>query len=96
MIHRTEESWGTKLSVAPFAQSGGLQGMMRIDADIHKPRGKTGPEIKVFFHSTAYTGKYISASDARTWGMALNALVAEAEQIAEEMRSQEKGIRKSI
>lgn len=90
MIHRIEESWGVKLSVAPFAHSGGLKAMMRIDADIHKPTGKRGPEIKVFFHSTAYGGKYISASNARIWGTALNVLVAAAEKVAEEMRPKKK------
>jgi hypothetical protein len=90
MIHREDGDWGVALRVAPFAHSGGLKAMMRIDVDIRKPDGRRGPQIKVFFHSTAYADKYLSGTEARTWGLALNAILDEADKVAEAMRSEGK------
>ena len=87
-IQREENDWGVTLRISPFGRQGGLKTMMRIDVDIRKPDGRRGPEIKVFFHSTAYAGKYISAPDARTWGQALSTILDEADKITEEMRAQ--------
>ena len=88
-IQREEKDWGVTLRISPFGRQGGLKTMMRIDVDIRKPDGRRGPEIKVFFHSTAYAGKYISAPDARTWGQALSTILDEADKVAKEMQAQD-------
>ena len=87
-IHREENDWGVTLRISPFVRQGSLKAMMRIDVDIRKPDGRRGPEIKVFFHSTAYAGKYVSATEARTWGLALSTILDEADKIAEKMRAE--------
>lgn len=87
-IQREENDWGITLRISPFVRQCGLKAMMRIDVDIRKPNGRRGPEIKVFFHSTAYADKYVSDAEARTWGQALSAILDEADKIAAEMRAQ--------
>ena len=67
--------------------------MMRIRADIHKPEdSRRNPRIEIFFHGSAYAGQggRMSVADARTWGAALEALLAEAESVAQAMRPQKK------
>ena len=89
MIEREEHEGTVSLIVKPLA-GGELLSLMRIRADIHKPQGnRRDPHIEVFFHGSAYAGRggRMSVSDARTWDAALNALVAEAEKVADEMRS---------
>lgn len=90
MIHREEDDSIITLRISPFASSGSLKAMMRIDVDIRKPDDRRGPEIKVFFHSTAYANKYLSATEARTWGLALATILDDADKIAEEMRAEKK------
>lgn len=88
MIEREQHEGTVSLLVKPLA-GGELLSLMRIRADIHKPQGKQrDARIEVFFHGSAYAGRggRMSASDARTWGAALNAVIAEAEKVAEEMR----------
>ena len=87
-IHREDHDWGVTLRISPFVRQGGLKAMMRIDVDIRKPDGRRGPEIKVFFHSTAYAGKYVSAAEARVWGQALSAILDAADQVADEFQTE--------
>jgi len=87
-IHREDHDWGVTLRISPFARQGGLKSMMRIDVDIRKPDGRRGPEIKVFFHSTAYAGKYVSAAEARVWGQALSAILDAADGMAKALQTE--------
>lgn len=92
MIEREEHEGTVSLIVKPLT-GGELLSMMRIRADIHSPEGNgRDPRIEVFFHGSAYAGRggRMSVADARTWGAALEALLAEAEKVAEEMRPRKK------
>jgi len=85
-----EQRNGTvSLFIQPFS-GGGLLSMMRIRAEIHPPEGRQRtPKIEIFFHGSACAGQggRMSVSHARTWTSALDAVIAEAEKVAEEMRS---------
>lgn len=90
MIEREEHEGTVSLSVKPLA-GGELLSMMRIRADIREAQGRgRDPHIEIFFHGSAYAGRggRMSVADARTWGAALEALLAKAEKVAEEMRTQ--------
>lgn len=88
-IQREQRDGTVSLSIQPLS-GGGLLSMMRIRADIHPPEGgRRTPTIEVFFHGSAYVGRggLMSVSSARTWAAALDAIIVEAEKVAEEMRS---------
>ena len=88
-IRREECDGMVSLSIQPLS-GGELLSMMRIRADILPPEGgRRTPKIDIFFHGSAYAGRggLMSVSNARTWAAALDALIAEAEKVAEEMRS---------
>ena len=88
-IQREHHNDAVSLFIQPFS-GGGLRSMMRIRADVHPPEGRQRtPRIEIFFHGSAYAGQggRMSVSHARTWTSALDTLIAEAEKVAEEMRS---------
>jgi len=88
-IQRERRNGTVSLFIEPFS-GGGLRSMMRIRADVHPPEGRQRtPKIEIFFHGSAYVGHggLMSVSHARTWSAALDAVIAEAEKVAEEMRS---------
>jgi len=89
-IQREQPDGMVSLSIQPLS-GGELLSMMRIRADILPPEGgRRTPKIEIFFHGSAYAGRggLMSVGNARTWAAALDALIAEAEKVVEEMRSQ--------
>ena len=87
-IHREEFDGKVSLFIQPLS-GGELLSMMRIRADISPPdASRRTPKIEIFFHGSAYAGRggRMAVGDARTWGRALHALIAEAEKVADEMR----------
>ena len=88
-IQREEHDGQVSLFIQPLS-GGELLSMMRIRADITPPdASRRNPEIEVFFHGSAYAGQggRMSLSNARAWGRALHALIAEAEQMAAQMHA---------
>jgi len=88
MIEREEHEGTVTLIVQPLAGSE-FRSLMRIRAEISPPdASRRTPKIEIFFHGSAHAGKggRISVSDARTWLAALDALIAEAEKVADEMQ----------
>ena len=87
-----EEHEGTvSLSIQPLS-GGELLSMMRIQADISLPdASRRTPKIEVFFDGSAYAGQggRMSVSNARAWGRAFHALIAEAEEVAKQMQARE-------
>jgi hypothetical protein len=91
-IRREEHDGKVSLFIQPLS-GGALLSLMRIRADISPPdAGRRTPKIEIFFHGSAYAGQggRMSVGDARTWARSLNALIAEAEKVAEEMQVEEK------
>ena len=90
-IQREEHDGTVSLSIQPLS-GGELLSLMRIRADVSLPdAGRRKPKIEVFFHGSAYAGQggRMSVSNARAWGRALHALIAEAEKVAEQMHAAE-------
>ena len=90
-IQREEHEGTVSVSIQPLA-GGGLLSMMRIRADISPPdSSRRTPKIEVFFDGSAYAGQggRMSVSNARAWGRALHALIAEAEKVANQMQAEE-------
>ncbi len=90
-IQREEHEGTVSLSIQPLS-GGELLSMMRIRADISPPdASRRTPKIEVFFDGSAYAGQggRMSISNARAWGRALHALIAEAEKVAKQMQAEE-------
>jgi len=90
-IQREEHEGTVSLSIQPLS-GGELLSMMRIRADISLPdTSRRTPKIEVFFDGSAYAGQggRMSISNARAWGRALHALIAEAEKVAKQMQAEE-------
>jgi len=90
-IQREEHDGKVSLSIQPLS-GGEFLSMMRIRAEVSPPdASRRTPKIEVFFHGSAYAGRggRMSVSNARAWGRALHALIAEAEQVAEKMHARE-------
>ena len=90
-IQREERDGRVSLFIQPLS-GGELLSLMRIRADITSPdASRRTPTIEVFFHGSAYAGQggRMSLSNARAWGRALHALIAEAEKVAEQMQPEE-------
>lgn len=91
-IQREEHEGTVSLFIQPLS-GGELLSMMRIRADISPPdASRRTPKIEMFFHGSAYAGQggRMSVGNARAWGRALHALIAEAEKVADEMQAEEK------
>jgi len=90
-IQREEHDGKVSLSIQPLS-GGEFLSMMRIRAEVSPPdASRRSPKIEIFFHGSAYAGRggRMSVSNARAWGRALHALIAEAEQVAEKMHARE-------
>jgi hypothetical protein len=90
-IQREEHDGKVSLCIQPLS-GGEFLSMMRIRAEVSPPdASRRKPKIEVFFHGSAYAGRggRMSVSNARAWGRALHALIAEAEQVAEKMHARE-------
>ena len=88
-IRREEHDGTVSLSVQPLS-GGELLSIMRIRADVSPPdASRRTPKIEIFFHGSAYAGQggRMSVSNARAWGRALHALIAEADQVAKQMHA---------
>ena len=92
-IQREERDGKVSLFIQPLS-GGELLSLMRIRADITPPdASRRTPKIDLFFHGSAYAGQggRMSVSNARAWGRALHALIAEAEQVTTQMQAGEPG-----
>ena len=90
-IQREEHKDTVSLSIQPLS-GGELLSMMRIRADISSPdASRRTPKIEIVFHGSAYAGQggRMSIGNARAWGRALHALIAEAEKVAEQMQAED-------
>jgi len=90
-IQREEHEGTVSVSIQPLT-GGELLSMMRIRADISPPdSSRRTPKIDIFFDGSAYAGQggRMSISNAREWGRALHALIAEAEKVAKQMQAGE-------
>ena len=90
-IQREEHDGKVSLSIQPLS-GGEFLSMMRIRAEVSPPdASRRTPKIDVFFHGSAYAGQggRMSVANARAWGRALHALIAEAEQVAKQMQAAE-------
>ncbi len=88
-IQREEHDGTVSLSIQPLS-GGELLSLMRIRADISPPdASRRMPKIEVFFHGSAYAGQggRMSINNARAWARAFHALIAEAEQVAQQMHA---------
>jgi hypothetical protein len=90
-IQREEHEGRVSLSIQPLS-GGEFLSMMRIRAEVSPPdASRRTPKIEIFFHGSAYAGRggRMSIGNARAWGRALHALIAEAEKVAEKMHAAE-------
>ena len=91
-IQREEHEGTVSLFIQPLS-GGELLSLMRIRADISPPdASRRTPKIEIFFHGSAYAGQggRMSVGNARMWARSLDALIAEAEKVAEQMQVEEK------
>lgn len=80
MIEREDREWGVRLILRPFQASS-----MQIQAEISNPKPKHHPEIRIVFTGVPVQHPLVPA-DARTWGQALAAVLAEAQRVADASR----------
>jgi hypothetical protein len=88
-IQREEHEGTVSLFIQPLSGSE-LLSMMRIRADVSPPdASRRTAKIAVFFDGSAYAGQggRMSIGNARAWGRALHALIAEAEKVARQMHA---------
>lgn len=91
-IQREEHEGTVSLFIQPLS-GGQLLSLMRIRADISPPgTSRRTPKIEIFFHGSAYAGQggRMSVGNARTWARAFDALIVEAENVAQQMQAEEK------
>ena len=87
MIEREDFEWGAQLTARPLQR----QLDMTIQVDIQKPPANQRTEIFVNFRG----GIHLRRTDVRTWINAMSAVLAEAEEVAEEFAPPKKrGIKK--
>jgi hypothetical protein len=92
-IQCEERDGNVSLFIQPLS-GGEFLSMMRIRADVSPPdASRRTPKIEIFFHGSAYAGPggRMSVGNARAWGRALHALIAEAEKVAKEMQPTDSG-----
>ncbi len=85
MIERENKEWGVRLTCHPFHGLGMKRGM-RIYAEVSKPKPKQSPEITIVFSSVPIQDP-LRTADAQTWGQALAAVLAEARNVADELKA---------
>ena len=88
MIEREDKDWGVRLTCHPF-HGPGMKRDMRIHAEVSKPKPRRSPEITIVFSSVPVQDP-LRAADAQTWGRALNAVLAEARRVANELKAKPK------
>ena len=86
MIERSEHEWGVRLIVRPFRTP--QHASMTLQADIHKPPRGQRKQVYVTFRGTA--GDPLRYADARTWQAAYSALIAEVDNVADELAPKRK------
>ena len=91
MIERTEHEWGVRLTEKPFSTP--QHGHMTIQADVHKPPRGQRKQVYVTFRGTA--GDPFRYADARTWQAAYSALIAEVDDVADELAPKKKATKKA-
>ena len=82
MIEREDFDWGTRLTARPVKRDQKLT----IEADIHRPPTNQRTEIYVNFRGALH----MRQTDARIWASAMNAILSEANKVAEEYVPQKK------
>lgn len=87
MIEREDKEWGVRLTCHPFHS--GMKRGMRIYAQIGKPKPRRNPEITLVFSSVPVQAP-LRTADAQTWGRALDAMLAEARKVADELKAKPK------
>ena len=88
MIEREDKEWGARLTCHPFHGPGVKRGM-RICAEIGHPKPRRSPEITIVFSSVPVQDP-LRTPDAQTWGRALDAMLAEAKKVADELKAKPK------
>ncbi len=88
MIDRQNKVWGVRLTCHPFHGSGMKRGM-RIYAEVSKPKPRRSPEITIVFSSVPVQDP-LRTADAQTWARALDAILAEARKVADELKAKPK------
>ncbi|REJ86527.1 MAG: hypothetical protein DWQ35_23135 [Planctomycetota bacterium] len=87
MIEREEFEGGVRIVARPLSgDPADLHFLMQIQAEIIEPSGKGKPQVRISFHGVPI-GKPLLPVDARTWRIAFDAIMAEADKIAEEMKA---------
>jgi len=85
MIEREDKDWGVRLTCYPF-HGPGLKRGMRIHAEVSKPKPRRSPDIRIVFSSVPVQDP-LRTADAQTWGRALDAILAEARKVADELKA---------
>ena len=93
MIERDDKGWGVRLTCYPFHGSGQKR-TMRIHAEINKPKPRRSPEISIVFNAVRVQDP-LRTVDVLTWKEALMAILAEARNVAKEMKAQSTKPRKT-
>ncbi len=87
MIKREDSDWGVRLTATPLKR----QPEMTIQAEIQKPPANQRTEIFIHFRG----GVHMRRTDVRIWTSAMAAVLAQAEEVAEEFAPPKKrGIKK--
>ncbi len=84
MIEREDKDWGVRLTCHPFRGPGEKRGM-RIYAEVAKPKPRQSPSTTIVFSSVPVQDP-LRIADAQTWGRALDAMLAEARKVADELK----------
>ena len=90
MIEREDREWGVRLIVRPVRMNLGMQ----IRAEISNPTPRQNPQITIVFTGVPVT-KPLVLADALAWREALDAMIAEAKGVVEELKAKRRRSRKS-
>ncbi len=85
MVKREVTDWGAQLEIKPFADLSDARSEMLIRADVAGPRGKHGPDVKIWFSGTQPRVP-LRVTDVVVWQEALRALADAAKSEAEQLK----------